>query len=154
MIRRFVNLVVDDYSTNQAKSSETRQWFCWLIHLQTPITFAKVAPTLPLFLGVIDAFTHFTKDFRGGEGKTSTFFFEDIAVLENDVNRLSIRPLLRMTSTKALFSSKLVILTSYCTCRMRICTNFSPPWYLCIFRRISHLFTTLRNTDLGGVKYR
>ena len=49
----------------------------------------------------------------GGGGRDSAFFFEDIAVPGNDANRMSIRPLLRMTSTKALFSSKLVILTHY-----------------------------------------
>ena len=44
-----------------------------------------------------------------GEGRNSAFCFEDIAVLGNGANRMSTRsaPLLRMKSTKALFSSKL-----------------------------------------------
>ena len=55
---------------------------------------------------------------RGGV-KNLAFFFEDIAGPGNGANRLFIRPLLRMTSTKPVFSSKLVIHTFYCTCRMR-----------------------------------
>ena len=49
---------------------------------------------------------------------------------------------------------ELVIPTNCCTCRMRICKDFSPRWYLCIFRRISYLLTVRRNIDHCGVKYR
>ena len=74
-----------------------------------------------------------------GVGKLGPFFFEDIAMPGNGANRMSIRPLLRMTSTEALFSSKLAILIYCCTYRMGICTDFSPPWYLCIKAIIAHL---------------
>ena len=44
------------------------------------------------------------------------------------------------------------ILTYYCTCKMRICTEFLPRWDLCIFKRISHLLMTLRNIHLSSEK--
>lgn len=61
-----------------------------------------------------------------------------IAVPGNGAIRMSIRPLLIITSTKALFSSKYVIPIYHSKCRIRIC-SFSLSWYLCIFRQLSYL---------------
>ena len=51
------------------------------------------------------------------------------------------------------FWRQLDILAYYCTCKMRIWMDFSPLWYLCIFRRTSPLLMTLRNIELSSEKY-
>ena len=44
---------------------------------------------------------------EGGGGRKLAYFFEDIAVPGNGANHMLIRPLLRMSSTKTLFSYSL-----------------------------------------------
>ena len=58
--------------------------------------------SLHLVLGHVRCFIRTNQG--GGGGRKSAYFFEDIAVPGNGANHMSIKPLLRMTSTKTLFS--------------------------------------------------
>ena len=80
------------------------------------------------------------------------YFFEDVVVLGNGANHMSIRPLLGLTSTKTLFSFS--IGHSFISLHMYHSKlhGFFASLNLCILEWISHLLTTLRNTDLGKKK--